>query len=115
MFESMRTSNPKVVTAIYYIAWIFIGNFVILNLLLAVIMDGFAAQDEEERELDSAEFVKIAEARQHAKREKRKQKRLKEKMMRSTLAKPGELTKEQKDMFDLNTPRDNFQNQDNIK
>ena len=48
MYESMRTRNPKVVTGVYYIARIFIGNFVILNLLLSVIMDGFAAQDQEE-------------------------------------------------------------------
>ena len=45
MYESMRTSNPKVVTGIYYIAWIFIGNFVLLNLLLSIIFDAFVTED----------------------------------------------------------------------
>ena len=45
MYESMRTSNPKVVTGIYYISWIFIGNFVLLNLLLSIIFDAFVTED----------------------------------------------------------------------
>lgn len=33
---------------IYLIAWIFIGNFILLNLFLAILIDAFLEQDEEE-------------------------------------------------------------------
>ena len=35
----------KTVTSIYYISWIFIGNFILLNLFLAVLIDAFAEED----------------------------------------------------------------------
>ena len=38
----------KAVTAIYYISWIFIGNFILLNLFLAILIDGFAEEDADE-------------------------------------------------------------------
>ena len=45
LFNSMRASNNnmifKTVTAIYYISWIFIGNFILLNLFLAILLDAF--------------------------------------------------------------------------
>lgn len=37
----------KTITSIYYISWIFIGNFILLNLFLAVLIDAFAEEDEE--------------------------------------------------------------------
>jgi hypothetical protein len=36
-----RTSINKFLTAIYLFSWIFIGNFVFLNLFLAILIDGF--------------------------------------------------------------------------
>ena len=38
----------KTVTAIYYISWIFIGNFILLNLFLAILIDAFAAENDED-------------------------------------------------------------------
>ncbi|CAI2364628.1 unnamed protein product [Moneuplotes crassus] len=35
--------------AIYLISWIFIGNFVLLNLFLAILLDSFVEEDEEEK------------------------------------------------------------------
>ena len=86
MYESMRTKNYKFITGAYYIAWIFIGNFVILNLLLSVIMDGFAAQDEEEQAEDDIVNQKNAEAREQVRRAKKKAKakRLREQRLRMT-------------------------------
>ena len=55
MYISMRTSNPKIVTAIYYIAWIFIGNWILLNLLLSIIFDAFVTEDELDNEDDDLE------------------------------------------------------------
>ena len=36
-------------SAIYLISWIFIGNFVLLNLFLAILLDSFVDEDEEEK------------------------------------------------------------------
>ena len=53
LYASMRSCDNKMinktVTAIYYISWIFIGNFILLNLFLAILIDGFneeGAEDE---------------------------------------------------------------------
>lgn len=37
----------KILTAIYYISWIFIGNFILLNLFLAILIDAFGDEDAE--------------------------------------------------------------------
>ena len=41
----MRASQGSMIfktfTAIYYISWIFIGNFILLNLFLAILIDSF--------------------------------------------------------------------------
>lgn len=43
----------KTITAIYYISWIFIGNFILLNLFLAILIDAFAEEDADlEQETD---------------------------------------------------------------
>ena len=51
LFASMRASENsmlfKTFTAIYYITWIFIGNFILLNLFLAILIDSFTDADEE--------------------------------------------------------------------
>ena len=52
LYASMRAAKgsmiSKVVTAIYYISWIFIGNFILLNLFLAILIDGFAEEDADD-------------------------------------------------------------------
>ena len=37
----------KTVTALFYISWIFIGNFILLNLFLAILIDSFGEADAE--------------------------------------------------------------------
>jgi len=46
LFDSMRASTPKPVTAMFYISWIFIGNIVLLNLFLAILLDAFISENE---------------------------------------------------------------------
>ena len=45
LYSSMRAAEGsmifKAVCATYYISWIFIGNFILLNLFLAILIDGF--------------------------------------------------------------------------
>lgn len=58
MYSSMLAGKGapafKTVTAMYYISWIFIGNFILLNLFLAILIDSFgeadAALEEEDEE-----------------------------------------------------------------
>jgi len=47
------TSNYLV--AIFYISWIFIGNFILLNLFLAILLDSFLSEEEDEDDEDDAE------------------------------------------------------------
>ena len=51
MYESMRASRGSLVmktfTAIYYVTWIFIGNFILLNLFLAILIDSFNSEESE--------------------------------------------------------------------
>ena len=51
MFESMRSAKGsmfmKTLTAIYYISWIFIGNFILLNLFLAILIDSFNSEEDD--------------------------------------------------------------------
>ena len=46
LYQSMRTTSPKPVTAVFYISWIFIGNIVLLNLFLAILLDAFISENE---------------------------------------------------------------------
>lgn len=47
LFSTM--SQAGFIAAIYLISWIFIGNFVLLNLFLAILLDSFVEEDEEEK------------------------------------------------------------------
>ena len=60
LFSSMSVSKNnmlfKTITSIYYISWIFIGNFILLNLFLAILIDAFNEEEDiDEEELDEAE------------------------------------------------------------
>lgn len=49
LFDSMRSpAVGQVVPVIYLVSWIFIGNYILLNLFLAILLDGFVAEDDEE-------------------------------------------------------------------
>jgi len=42
---TLQSSVNKVITLIYLITWIFLGNYVLLNLFLAILLDGFENQE----------------------------------------------------------------------
>jgi hypothetical protein len=46
MFEGLDSSVNKIITIIYLYLWIFAGNYVLLNLFLAVLLDGFSSNCE---------------------------------------------------------------------
>ena len=51
MYASMRSARGSVfmksLTAIYYVSWIFIGNFILLNLFLAILIDSFNSEESD--------------------------------------------------------------------
>ena len=50
LFDSMRAPVSKYFTAFFYVVWIFLGNFILLNLFLAILLDSFLGEDEEEED-----------------------------------------------------------------
>ena len=42
----VKDQVPKILTIIYLVSWIFMGNYVLLNLLLAILIDGFTSKPE---------------------------------------------------------------------
>ena len=59
LYSCMRAQTP-VIAAIYLITWIFIGNYILLNLFLAIMLDAFSSVDAEmEQEADSDEVVSL--------------------------------------------------------
>ena len=41
----MTSTQNKFIPVIYILSWIFIGNYSLLNLFLAVLLDGFTSDD----------------------------------------------------------------------
>ena len=71
--------SPKVMTLttpLYLISWIFIGNYVLLNLFLAILLDSFLEEDGEEG-VDLEEMARLAELKRQENVEKEKIRRLK--------------------------------------
>ena len=82
LFQSMRTSTPKPITAVFYISWIFVGNIVLLNLFLAILLDAFVSEnDATEITEEELEAERLAEEKQkqliEEEKERRKRKLLK--------------------------------------
>jgi hypothetical protein len=46
LYDCMRSSVNKFITAVYLVSWIFLGNFMLLNLFLAILLDSFSEEDE---------------------------------------------------------------------
>ena len=47
LFLAMRSDVPSILTVVYLISWIFMGNYVLLNLFLAILFDGFNKGDKD--------------------------------------------------------------------
>jgi hypothetical protein len=77
VIDYMRSPKvPTLVTPLYLISWIFIGNYVLLNLFLAILLDSFLEEDGEEG-VDLDELARLAELKRQECVEKEKIRRLK--------------------------------------
>ena len=50
LYDALRSDVPRVISTIFCVGWVFLGNFMLLNLFLAVLLDSFTDGDEEEQE-----------------------------------------------------------------
>jgi hypothetical protein len=57
MYDGMRSDAGALISAIYFISWIFIGNFMLLNLFLAILLDSFVDEDEDVKEMIGGEVT----------------------------------------------------------
>lgn len=53
-YDAIRSNVMKFISGMYYISWIFIGNFILLNLFLAILLDSFLQEEEEEQTSEEA-------------------------------------------------------------
>ena len=68
----------KTISAIYYISWIFIGNFILLNLFLAILIDAFGDENadmEDTPEMEAAALLAIKTREKRIREEKEKRMR----------------------------------------
>ena len=58
LYECMKVNDVYIsITMVYLVSWIFIGNYVLLNLFLAILLDGFDSNDiDEETEMLEEDF-----------------------------------------------------------
>jgi hypothetical protein len=47
-YDAMNSGTNFVINILYFVSWIFIGNFMLLNLFLAIMLDSFATIEQEE-------------------------------------------------------------------
>ena len=90
LYVTMRNNNVnKFVTSGIYIAWIFIGNFILLNLFLAILLDSFLEEDDEE--LDEDQLASLRRVKQLRAIEKKKRKDANKVYMSTNLIKKNNL------------------------
>jgi len=75
------------VPSVFFISWIFIGNFILLNLFLAILLDSFLVEDDafeltDEEKEEKEETKRLLRAERDRQRKKRMRK-LEESLMRS--------------------------------
>lgn len=75
LFDLMRGEIDKILASAFLIVWIFVGNFILLNLFLAILLDSFIEEDEEQEDQEERlERIKLKQLRanEKAKRKNRK-------------------------------------------
>lgn len=73
LFESMRsqTLSPYMV-ALYYISWVFLGNFILLNLFLAILLDSFLVEEDEDENIEELNRQKKKKIQQSKNKKKKR-------------------------------------------
>jgi hypothetical protein len=74
LYDSMRNESiGYYVPVVYYVSWIFVGNFILLNLFLAILLDGFLSEDEtDEEDLEEMERQRLIKRKEQIAIEKKR-------------------------------------------
>ncbi|EGR30825.1 hypothetical protein IMG5_122970 [Ichthyophthirius multifiliis] len=56
LYKTFNSNVHKAITSFYLISWIFIGNWIFLNLFLAILLDGFSSPSEIEIEYENEDI-----------------------------------------------------------
>lgn len=59
MFDSMNSDQNKYLTAVYYVSWIFMGNFILLNLFLAILLDSFLSEEQDDSDNTDDDVIRV--------------------------------------------------------
>lgn len=63
LYDCLRTEQVnQVITIIYLVSWIFIGNFILLNLFLAILLESFSDCETDDTELTPDEMIQAVKA-----------------------------------------------------
>lgn len=78
LYDAIKSDFVKFISCVYYISWIFVGNFILLNLFLAILLDSFLEEDEADDYSDETIAAeKAAEELKKKKVQREKERRLK--------------------------------------
>ena len=106
LYDTMRADINKLLIVVYYISWSFIGNFILLNLFLAILIDSFLEEKDEEDEEKHKEELKNEDA------DKKKKKNSKKKQKQKKKEKSKESEVEENKSGDSNEDNDDFDDMD---
>jgi hypothetical protein len=78
LFDLLRNeNNDKVIVMVYLVLWIFAGNFVILNLFLAILLEAFLDEGGDEEDVEELKRLKQEKkTRKDAKKKKYESKKV---------------------------------------
>ena len=74
---TLLSNEGAVVTCLFLISWVFLGNYVLLNLFLSILLKGFSHRHEEEEDIDEDEAEKLEnERKKQIEEEREKEKKI---------------------------------------
>lgn len=65
MYDGLRSDVPRIISALYFISWVFLGNFMLLNLFLAILLDSFTDESVISNNGDDEDVDPEIERRRH--------------------------------------------------
>ena len=74
----------------FFISWIFIGNFILLNLFLAILLDSFLVEDDA-LELTEEQKEDLAAAKLFLRTERERQRRIRMRKLGESMLKSGNM------------------------
>jgi hypothetical protein len=54
LYYGLKSNVNKAITIIYFISWIVVGNYILLKLFLAILIDAFLEEGEEDEKEEEA-------------------------------------------------------------